>query len=373
MKIRALALLILVSALHIHGAEVRWHPKILKQPRDWFSSTEARAVADSVLQYQSPQGGWPKSTDIAKPPLTPDDIPPLGRGRANSLDNEATTLPMQFLARMVEGTGEAKYRDAFTRGLDYLFAAQYPNGGWPQFFPLRGEYYDRITYNDNAMVRVLSLLKEVSAGTPPYDFVSTEQRNRSTSAFAKGIDCILKTQIKDAGKLTAWCAQHDEKTLAPAWARRYEPPSISGAESTGITSLLMSLEKPSPEIIAAVEGAVAWMKSASIKGQRGEDFINAEGKPDKRIVADAAAEPLWARFYEIGTNKPLFTTQDSVLRYAFSDLGYERRNAYEFYGDWPAKLIKREYPTWRARQNLPTEDPQQMTAAPSSLPSQCSS
>src|SRR5687767_3787400 len=73
------------------GAEPppRWGNEYLKRSAEWYASAAARAVADSVIQYQSPQGGWPKSTNLAVAPRTPDDVPPDGRGRANSLDNEA--------------------------------------------------------------------------------------------------------------------------------------------------------------------------------------------------------------------------------------------------------------------------------------------
>ena len=149
----------------------RWNSDVIDHDAAWYASSDARALADSVIQYQSPQGGWPKSTNLAVPPRTPDDIPPLGRGRANSLDNDATTLPMEFLARVIHVTGEERYRAAFASGLDYLFAAQYPNGGWPQFWPLRKGYYSRITYNDGAMIRVMTLLRDVSTGDAPYAFV----------------------------------------------------------------------------------------------------------------------------------------------------------------------------------------------------------
>jgi PelA/Pel-15E family pectate lyase len=288
---------------------MRWDNAVLKQQPEWYGSAEARAVADSVIQYQSPQGGWPKSTDLAKPPRTPDDIPPQGRGRANSLDNDATTLPMAFLARVAHATGEAKYRDSFIRGVDYLLAAQYPNGGWPQFWPLRKGYYSRITYNDDAMIRAMTILRDVAAGRPPYDFVDAAHRERAADAVARGIDCILKTQIRQNGRLTAWCAQYDEKTLEPAWARAYEPPSVSGAEGVDIVRFLMSVEEPTPEIIAAIEGAVEWFRSVAIHGKRIEEFIDKDGQEDKRIVADSAAGPLWARFYEIGSNRPIFLTQ----------------------------------------------------------------
>ena len=94
---------------------------------------------------------------------------------------------MQFLARMVHATGDARYRAAFDRGVDYLLAAQYPNGGWPQFFPLREGYYSHITFNDNAMISVLTVLREAAAGKPPYAFVDERpphegQRRRARAA-----------------------------------------------------------------------------------------------------------------------------------------------------------------------------------------------
>lgn len=310
-------------------------------------------MADSVIQYQSPQGGWPKSTDLSKPPKKSEDIPPPNGGKANSFDNEATTLPMQFLAHMITATNEEKYRRSFERGFDYILQAQYPNGGWPQFFPLRKGYYTHITYNDNAMMRVMNLLQAVASGQEPFSFVSEERRAKAASAVTRGIVCILKTQIRQDGKLTAWCAQHDEATLAPAWARAYEPPSLSGSESVGIVRFLMEIEKPTPEIMAAIEGAVLWLKSATLQGKRFEEYKNAEGKEDCRIVEDAKAPPLWARFYELGSHRALYLDRDSVFRYDFNEIGHERRNGYAYHGTWPASLIERDYPKWRSKHGLP--------------------
>lgn len=344
--------LLVTAGLSGADAPTRWGTDYLKHSSDWYATAGARAVADSVLQYQSPQGGWPKSTDLAVPPRTPDDIPPPGRGRANSLDNEATTLPMEFLARVVRATGETKYRDSFLRGLEYLLAAQYPNGGWPQFWPLRGEYYDHITYNDGAMVRVLDVLRATAAGVPPYDFVDEGRRARAAAAVQRGIDCILQTQIRQVGKLTVWCAQHDERSLAPAWARKYEPPSLSGSESVGLVRFLMAVEHPTPEIIAAVEGAVTWLQSVVIPGVRLDKIKGADGRIERRLVPDPAAPPLWARFYELSTNRPLYLDRDSVYRYDFAEIGYERRSGYDYHGTWAASLLARDYPAWRAKHGL---------------------
>src|SRR5687768_5813166 len=343
-----------MNSLHLAGllivAAIPWGPGILNQKAEWYASAEARAIAESVIQYQAPDGGWPKNTDLSTPPPAPRSNAGLSADvSASTIDNNGTTMPMQFLALVAHATGETRYRAAFTRGFDYLLAAQYPNGGWPQFFPLRQGYYTRITFNDNAMVNVLTVLRDGATGKAPYVFVDEPRRTKARAAVSRGIDIILKTQVKQNGTLTAWCAQHDEKTLAPAWARAYEPPSLSGSESVGIVRFLMEIEKPSPEVAAAIEGAVAWLKSVAIPGLRYETFTGADGQRDRRVVADPSAGPLWARFYEIGTNRPIFLGRDSVVRYALSEIERERRNGYAYYGTWAATLLDRDFPRWREK------------------------
>jgi PelA/Pel-15E family pectate lyase len=334
------------------GAQVRWGAEALQQKPEWYASAEARAMADAVLEYQSTAGGWPKNTDLSRRP-SPEVLATIkSDGLGNTIDNNATTQPLQFLASMVQATGEARYRASFERGFDYLLAAQYPNGGWPQYFPLRDGYYSRITYNDNAMVLVMTLLRDAAAGRAPYAFVDTARRTKAGAAVARGIDVILRTQVKQGGRLTAWCAQHDERTLAPAWARNYEPPTLSGQETVGIVRFLMEVEPLTPAIAAAVEGAVTWLKEVAIAGLRLEEFTDAQGRRDRRVVADPAAGPLWARFYDLGTNRPVFTGRDKVIRYALAEIEHERRNGYAYYGTWPAALIDRDHPRWRAKHRL---------------------
>lgn len=335
--------------------KIRWGDYYLRQKPEWYATAEARRIADNLLQHQSPVGGWPKSVDFTAAPTPQSLADAVSGGRANSLDNDATTMPMQFLARTAQATGDNKYRQSFVRGLDYLFAAQYPNGGWPQFFPLREGYYSHITFNDGAMIRALSVVRDVAAGQPPYDFVDAGRRAKAAAAVTRGIDCILRTQIKQDGKLTAWCAQHDEKTLAPAWARNYEIPSLSGAESVGIVRFLMETEPPTPEIIAAVEGAVAWLKSVTITGLSYERGLQADGKKDGWVKPDPAAGPLWARFYELGTHRPIFIGRDKIVHYALSEIERERRGGYDFYGDWAETLLAKDYPRWAARHKINQE------------------
>jgi PelA/Pel-15E family pectate lyase len=331
----------------------RFSKSLLNRDDAWFRSSDAMAIADSVLQYQSPQGGWPKSTELATPPVKTEDVPPPGGGRANSFDNDATTVPMQFLARMTDLTGHEKYRDAFLKGVDYVLAAQYPNGGWPQFWPLRKGYYSHITYNDGAMIRVLELVRDIATSKGSYQFVDAERRERASKALALGIDCLLKTQIRQDGNLTAWCAQHDATTLEPAWARAYEPPSVSGSESVGIVRFLMKIEEPSEEVVASVEGAVEWLAKVQMKGWRTDEVKNSDGRRERRLIADSNAPPLWARFYELKTDRPLYLDRDSEFRYDYNAISYERRTGYNYHGNWAQSLLEKEYPRWRAKHKLP--------------------
>lgn len=320
-----------------------------KQSTEWFQGAEGRRIADNVLTWQTPHGSWPKNRDTASEPFDgkSDDL----RG---TFDNKATTGELRFLARAFRATNETRYRDAFLKGLSHILEAQYPTGGWPQFYPLSKGYPRHITFNDGAMTRILEFLRDVSESSD-YGFLEMAYRTQAKAAVTKGIDCILRTQIKQDGKLTAWCAQHDEKTFEPAWARSYEPPSISGAESVGVVRFLMSVEEPTPAIIAAVDGAVEWFRRATIHGIRLEKFTDAAGQDDKRVVADPNAGPLWARFYELGSNRPIFLDRDSVVRYSFSEITQERRTGYAYYGGWATKLLTDAYPRWREKHKLPKE------------------
>jgi len=333
-------------------AAVRWN-EVNRQPADWYAGAEARAVAASIVQYQTKHGGWSKNTDMTQPPSAEYLADARFDHREATIDNGASTTQVRYLALMLTAQADPALRAAFERGFDYLLAAQYPNGGWPQYFPLRPGYYTHITYNDNAMVNVLAVLREAAAGKPPFAIVDPVRRTQAAAAVEKALGCILRTQVRQDGKPTAWCAQHDEQTFAPAPARNFEPVSLSGLESVGLVKFLMTVEQPTPEIIAAIEGAVTWLQAVQIRGLRVETFTGSDGKPDRRAVADPAAAPLWARFYELGTNRPIYTGRDKVVRYDYNEIERERRVGYSYLGEWPADLLAKDYPRWRKKHKLP--------------------
>lgn len=332
-------------------SELPWQKVAIGMPDEWYGSDESKQVAENVLLYQRTSGGWPKNTPFHKPlvdkekafVLKEKDLPD------GIFDNGATTTEMRFLAKMYTKTGTQSYKDGFMKGLDFVLKGQYPSGGWPMFYPLRKGYYTHITFNDDAMARLLNLLKEIYSKNPLFAFVDDEKIiSEAKIAFDRGIDCILKTQIVVNGKPTIWCAQHDEITFLPAKARAYELPSFSGGESIGLLQVLMNIDNPSPEIIRSVQCGIEWLDAHKLKNTRWDSFINAEGKKDRRIVSDPKAKDMWARFYDLETELPFVCDRDGIKKSTLEEIGYERRNGYNWYSEAPQKLLK-AYPAWKAK------------------------
>jgi PelA/Pel-15E family pectate lyase len=108
------------------------------------------------------------------------------------------------------------------------------NGGWPQTYLLDLSGYSKyITFNDDAMIGVMTVLCDVAERDEAYAFVDEERRQQAAVAVQKGIVCILQCQIVVDGKLTAWCAQHDHCILEPH--RRLPQHTICDRMCLGIT------------------------------------------------------------------------------------------------------------------------------------------
>ncbi len=331
--------------------DLRWLTVATEMSEDWYGSEESVRVAENVLLYQRNIGGWPKNTPFQKP-LSEAEKAQILKEKDNQdaiFDNGATTTEMRFLAKMYAKTNNPAYQKAVENGLRFILKAQYENGGWPMFYPLHKGYYTNITFNDDAHYRLLKLLKEINDRKPLFSFLSDpELITKCKQAWEKGIEIILKTQIVVNGKLTVWCAQHDENTLLPAKARAYELLSFSGAESVGLLETLMEIKNPSPEIIRAVQAGIEWLDTHRLKNTRWDSFINADGKKDRRIVIDPAAGDLWARFYDLETGLPYVCDRDGIKKNTLEEIGYERRNGYSWYTDEPLKVIEK-YPLWKAK------------------------
>ncbi len=348
----AAALLLTAAAVAQTPAVGRsWKTVATGMPEAWYGTAEAVAIAENVLLYQRNTGGWYKNTAMQMP-LSIEQKSRVIRDKTNrddsTFDNDATTTEMTFLARVFNKTGDVRYRDAFLEGLDYILEAQYDNGGWPQYYPVRYgyPYCSYITYNDNMMVNVMTLLRGIFERDPLYVFAATPDVVRQARvAFDRGVDCILKTQVIVDGHPTVWCAQHDKDTLKPAGGRAFELPSLTGSESAGVMLLLMSLPDPSDEVRQAIEGAAAWFNTHKIEGMKIETFQNEQGQPDRRIVPAPGAPWLWARFYDLETGEPFFCNSLGQRKESLAEINYERRNGYAWYGEWGQAALD-EYRRW---------------------------
>ena len=306
---------------------------------EWFRSAEGRRLADNLISFQTPSGGWSKRIDFQKGPRQPGQSYSVSDGWSYiaTFDNNATTEQLEFLAAAYRATRDPRYQQALVRGLEYIFRAQFPNGCWPQVYPLQGSYHDAATFNDDAIVRILQLLRDLRKQP---DVLPEPVRARVEASFQKGIECIVASQVVANGRRTVWGAQHDPLTLQPVKARAYEHASLSGGESVDLMELLMGLSSPDPRVVEAVHGAATWFRETAIQGF--------EYQPKGGLVAKPGAGPLWARFYEIGTNRPIFSNRDGVILYDWNQLEDERKYGYSWFRPDAARALQK-YENWARR------------------------
>jgi PelA/Pel-15E family pectate lyase len=336
---------------------------VLNKDAAWYASKEARAMADTIVSFQTPSGGWSKNQDRSGPPrqrgqryANNAETMEVGTGSfdaphdrfwtfVGTLDNGATTTEMRFLGRVqaqLPGKDGDAYRASITRGVNYLLMAQYPNGGWPQVYPLEGGFHDGITFNDNAVAEAAMILQDVAEGRPDFAFVPLELRKKAGAASAHAIRPFLDAQVVVEGKRTVWPQQVDAITLQPISARNYEMRSLASAESTEVLLFLMRQPNPTPEIRAAVDAGVAWLKAHAIYGKA---FTKVSADEGRKLVDAPGAGPIWSRNYDIQTGKPIFGDWDKSIQDDVNSISKGRRNGYSWYTPMPKKALD-AYATW---------------------------
>jgi PelA/Pel-15E family pectate lyase len=337
----------------IHHAVMKF--KGQKAPYPQYTPTQIIHIAETLLAYQNADGGWPANVDWTRT-FSEEELATLPHGqegetgKKSTLDNDNTWSQIGYLAQVYRQSRLKRYADSALKGMDYLLREQRSSGGW------RGSDVEAITFNDNVMAGVLRTLKAVAEDPDRYEFVDEERRVNANRAYAQGIQCILDCQIKLDGRLTAWCEQHDHDTLAPVWARTFEPPSITADESVGVVRLLMDIPNPSSEVVAAIQSAVAWFEKVKIGGLRIEkvpaDPMTYPGHysdSDCVEVRDPGAPPIWARYYDLENEMPIFCNRERKITRKYEELNRERRTGMPWYGYWPATLLEKEYPEWQKK------------------------
>jgi PelA/Pel-15E family pectate lyase len=344
-----------------------------EHPEDWWTSDDALKAAHNIVTWQVADGGWSKNIDMVSKPRAPGDFydadnenrfpdpadfdKPLDASwhYIATLDNGSTWMQIRFLARVTTAL-LAAHRDAdaeplrasVERGVGYLLNSEYPNGGWPQVWPLEGGYHDAITINDDAMTHAIEILHDVATGAEDYRFLPPALAERAGPAAQRGIDCLLRLQITENGVKTAWAQQYDPLTLEPTSARNYEMASLTSDESFPVVEFLMSLPDPTPAEVAAVHAAAAWFTKAEIMGYRfgSGNFVADRASPSgRKLVAVSGAGPIWSRYYQIGTDKPIFGDRDKSIHDDVNELSLERRNGYSWFNTAGIAVLN-EYKPW---------------------------
>ncbi|MGH9659448.1 MAG: pectate lyase, partial [Bryobacteraceae bacterium] len=274
----------------------------------------AVAAARALVKGQLESGGWDYVVEF-DPKLRPQwnyRGTNTGAKNTSTLDDNNTQAAIRLLMDVNKAAPDRSFQSAIDYALDSLLRVQAANGAFPQRYPAPPDgYYSYYTFNDNTMADVVDTLIQ------GHEFYKDK---RYLDAVRKTGDFMLLAQQPEPQPV--WAQQYDAK-MKPAWARKFEPPSVCSQESAGVIRVLIRvwLATGDAKYLAPIPAALAWFERSQI----------APGK--------------WARFYEIGTNKPLYFTRDYKLVYTDTDLPTH----YSFQGEYNVPRTRAEYEAVRGR------------------------
>ncbi|HEX6276492.1 MAG TPA: pectate lyase [Polyangiaceae bacterium] len=315
-------------------------------------------IAENILLCQRDNGGWRENWDPARILNESEKRAALAdRPKADtSFDNRTSYTHTEYLAEVYARTRDERFRAACLRGLDFVLGAQHSSGGFPHSFPDTSGYRGNVTLMDDVTPGALGMLRRAGSGTGAFAWLDDARRERARRAVERGTAGLLKMQVRVRGQLTAWAGQYDPATLEPTSARAFELPSLVSSESATVVRYLMDIENPPHEVIASIEAAAKWFDRVKLEAMRVETvpaevvrYKHHTSADDRRVVYDAKAPPIWARFYEIATNRPFMANRDGKKVYALSEVERERRTGYRWYGYFGRALLEKDYPAWRER------------------------
>jgi len=228
---------------------------------DRFYLDAARAAAESLILGQHCSGGWDYIIEFdpekrKQYPYRADNNCGVANGGRHytTLDDNVTQAAARLMMRVDRELKfeDKKLHEAVLFALDQLIKAQYPNGAWPQRyyqladpakFPVKKasypdswsrkwpgpDYRFLYTFNDNTISDLIDMFFEA------WRIYGDERYRR---AAEKGGGFILLAQMPEPQP--AWAQQYDTE-MRPAWARVFEPPSVTGGESQGVIRTLFVL------------------------------------------------------------------------------------------------------------------------------------
>jgi PelA/Pel-15E family pectate lyase len=262
----------------------------------------AEQAGKALAWGQRQVGGWNHLADLEQMDPQAEQITRVeGHG---TFDDNISQGALTFLMNLDQFVDARWLTEAIELGLSFLLESQYENGGYPQWYPKVGrEYYDYYTFNDRAIndcIRTLMIAYKY--------YEKPEYRN----AALKGGDFILLTQGEPPQ--AGWAQQYDF-SLQPAWARAFEPPAYcSFVTANNINTLIdLYLFSEDNRFLEPIPSAITWLTQSKLE------------------------ESVWARLYEVGTNKPIYGDHDHEIHYTLEEISEERRNGYSWQGSYGIK------------------------------------
>jgi len=266
--------------------------------RDDSYLAAARDTGRALAWSQRAGGGWGYYGNVSD--LKPDSQMPTRKQDFCTLDDRTTQGALDFLMNLNEYIDEPWLSESVQLGSDYILKAQFPNGAWPQQYPLRGGYLDYYTYNDEAFNDCISVMLTA------HRLYNKEQYLHSAR---QGGDFIILSQ--QPGSQGGWAEQYSHD-LKPAQGRVYEPPGISSHTTACTIETLVDLYlyTRDEKYLAPIPGAIAWLEKSKI------------------------GPNTWARLYEVGGNRPIYGDTDGKTHYRIDEISEERRRGYGWQGEF---------------------------------------
>lgn len=289
----------------------------------------AEATGRALVWTQSEMGGWSYTGSVAG--LSKDVFPhPTFVGLCCTFDDNTTQGALSFLMHLDQYIDRSWLTDAIGRGLSFIIRAQFDDGAWPQWYPLRGKYSDYYTFNDGAINDNIAVLLRA------YDLYNDQ---RFLSSAIRGGKFIIASQLPEPSP--GWAEQYNWN-LEPAWARSFEPPAVSAKITAGNLRTLMDLYiyTKDERFLKPCDAAISWLERVKLPPK--DRYYSWDGYELRWMSKlEIGSEDVWARFYEIGTNKPIYVDEEGQL------LG-SPDNAYKGYtweGVWDIPKIIERYKT----------------------------
>jgi hypothetical protein len=295
----------------------------------------AKAAAHALLRGQLCSGGWDYLIEFdaekrKQYQYRSDNNCGEDRRGVTNLDDNVTQAAVRVLMRVDEelGFADKAIHEGALFALEKLMEAQYPIGAWPQRFrkppdhaqfPVKRasypdtwsrkwpgpDYQSHYTFNDNTTADAIDMMLEAWR-------IYGDERYRASAE--KGGQFILLAQMPDPQP--AWAQQYDRE-MHPAWARVFEPPSVTGGESQGVMRILLTLYRETGErkYLEPIPRALEYLKRSFVE------------RTDAEVFRRIPEGPVLARFAELRTNRPLYITKGS--RISAAGLGSRMVDGYE--------------------------------------------